>query len=380
MSRNSAPRPRSGSSLQTPRDMGSSLLSWKAREGADPTVAMYEILEKLAESGMALIYKARHTETGELAAIKVMSPEIASSDVYLKRFEQEYTTASRLDHPGIVRSLDFGRYESGPFLVMEYIEGESLGDRLSRDGPMPEIDAIALITQVAAALDYAHQQGVIHRDVKPDNILISADGVAKLADLGLVKHLLSDLDLTRPGDGLGTPAFMAPEQFCDAKNIDSRADIYALGATLYTMLTGSLPFSARSAIQIIKKKALNEFIPAIQLSPTLSARTDQAIRRAMSLDRAKRPATCAEFIKDLTGKDMPVVAVEKRAPATARRAAAPERSEPASTPASSSPTVTTPAAASAGSQEHTWWHLLIAFGLALGSALAMTYYLQAFHP
>src|SRR5947209_12345455 len=125
---------------------------------------------------------------------------------------------------------------------MEFVEGESLGQRLEREGRMAEAEAIRLIAQVAQGLHRAHKQNLVHRDVKPDNILVRPDGVAKLADLGLVKETDADLNLTRTGRGLGTPHFMAPEQFRDAKNADPRCDVYSLGATLYMMVTGELPF------------------------------------------------------------------------------------------------------------------------------------------
>src|SRR5262249_43933827 len=151
------------------------------------SVGSYDLIEKVAEGGMGAIYRARHRQTGQVVAIKVMSAHIASNTVLLKRFEQEFKAASRLDHPNIVRAIDYGDPGSTPFLVMEFVEGESLGQKLERDGRLPETEAIRLIAQVAQGLHRAHKQGLIHRDVKPDNILITPDGQAKLADLGLVK-------------------------------------------------------------------------------------------------------------------------------------------------------------------------------------------------
>src|SRR5262249_1895322 len=141
-------------------------------------------------------------------------------------------------------SLDYGDNGDTPYLVMEFVEGESLGQKLEREGRMPEVDSIRIIAQVAQGLHRAHKNGLIHRDVKPDNILVTPDGVAKLADLGLVKEADTDLNLTKTGRGLGTPHFMAPEQFRNAKNADVRCDIYSLGATLYMMVTGELPFKS----------------------------------------------------------------------------------------------------------------------------------------
>src|SRR5262249_51325863 len=222
--------------------------------------------------------------------------------VLLKRFEQEFRAASRLDHPNIVRALDYGDTGSTPYLVMEFVEGESLGQKIERDGALSETEAIRLIAQVAQGLHRAHKQGLIHRDVKPDNILVTPDGQAKLADLGLVKEVEADLNLTRTGRGLGTPHFMAPEQFRNAKNADVRCDIYALAATLYMMVTGQLPFKSNGPLDAWMKKVNNEITPPREVVPELSEQVDQAIRRAMSNDPDERPSTCREFVEDLTGK------------------------------------------------------------------------------
>src|SRR5207248_1264532 len=205
---------------------------------------------------------------------------------------------SRLDHPNIVRALDYGEWGSSPYLVMEFVEGESLGQRLERDGRLSEAEAIRILAQVAQGLHRAHKQNLVHRDVKPDNILVRSDGVAKLADLGLVKESESDLNLTKTGRGLGTPHFMAPEQFRNAKNADTRCDIYSLGATLYQMVTGQLPFRSTGPLDAWMKKINNELTPPRKLVPTLSERIDWAILRAMSADPGRRPGSCREFVED----------------------------------------------------------------------------------
>ncbi len=185
---------------------------------------------------------------------------------------------------------------------MEFVSGESLGQRLERDGRITdETEAIRIIAQVAQGLHRAHKQNLVHRDVKPDNILITSDGVAKLADLGLVKETETDLNLTKTGRGLGTPHFMAPEQFRNAKNADIRCDIYSLGATLYQMVTGELPFRSNGPLDAWMKKIQNDLTPPRELVPSLSERLDWAILRAMNADPAMRPATCREFVEDLTG-------------------------------------------------------------------------------
>jgi serine/threonine protein kinase len=265
------------------------------------TIGDYDLLDKVAEGGMGSIYKARHRKSGQVVAIKVMTAAMTTNPVLLKRFEQEFRAASRLNHPNIIRAIDYGEEAGVPYLVMEFVDGESLGQKLERDGPMPEAEAIRLIAQVAQGLHRAHKQKLIHRDVKPDNILITADGQAKLADLGLVKEVEADLNLTRTGRGLGTPHFMAPEQFRNAKNANARCDIYSLGATLYMMVTGELPFRSTGPLDAWLKKMQNEITPPRTLAPGLSERVDWAIRRAMSGDPEHRPETCREFVEDLTG-------------------------------------------------------------------------------
>lgn len=271
-----------------------------SKETVLQTIGNYDLLEKIAEGGMGAIWKGRQRQTGQIVAIKIMPAHMASNPTLLKRFEQEFRAASRLDHPNIVRALDYGDSGSTPYLVMEFITGESLGQRLDR-GKMPEKDAIGIIAQVAQGLHRAHKQNLVHRDVKPDNILISTEGVAKLADLGLVKETETDLNLTKTGRGLGTPHFMAPEQFRDAKNADKLCDIYSLGATLYMMVTGELPFRSNGPLDAWMKKIQNELTPPRQLVPGLSERTEWAILRAMSAERDRRPTSCREFVEDLTG-------------------------------------------------------------------------------
>ncbi len=263
-------------------------------------IGAYEVIHKIAEGGMGAVYKARHPGTGELVAIKVVPAETAKNPLLVKRFEQEFRAASLIDHPNVVKAIEYGGGPS-PFLVMEFVDGESLGQRVERDGPLPEAEAVRLISQVCEGLHRAHKQGLIHRDVKPDNILVTPAGVAKLTDLGLVKDVEAESNLTRTGRGLGTPHFMAPEQFRDAKNADVRCDVYSLGATLYTMVTGEVPFSKTSPLECWMRKTKNNFPPPVDLVPKLSERVNCAIRRAMHHDAAQRPASCREFMEDLTG-------------------------------------------------------------------------------
>lgn len=266
------------------------------------TIGNYDLLEKVGEGCMGTVYKARHWQTKTVVAIKVMHADVAKNQILLKRFEQEFRVTSKLDHPNVVRMLEFCGQGPSPYMVMEFIEGESLGDQLERNGAMAEEEAIRIIVQVAHGLHRAHRQGLIHRDVKPDNIMVTTEGKAKLLDLGLAKASDEGADLTRTGRGLGTPDFMAPEQFRNAKNASIRCDVYSLAATLYNMVTGKIPFGEDDPVKSMMRKLKNELPAPREFVPHLSERTDWAIRRGMSGDPETRPASCRDFVEDLIGQ------------------------------------------------------------------------------
>ncbi|MGL5097158.1 MAG: serine/threonine-protein kinase [Planctomycetia bacterium] len=264
----------------------------------------YELLGLIGKGGMGSVYKAK-SPAGEFCAVKVLAPHLTHNEVQLKRFYQEARLAMRLDHPNLVRALDVGEDRGHHFFAMELIDGESVGDRLKRTGRLFEKEANHIIMSVARALHKAHNEGLVHRDVKPDNILITRDRQVKLADMGLAKELNADLNLTKTGRGLGTPHFMAPEQFRNAKNADARCDVYSLGATLYMMLTGELPFRGASPLDTFMKKSSNDYVPVEELNPTLSPSTIAAVRFAMDPDPDLRPESCRAFVELLNGKSEP---------------------------------------------------------------------------
>lgn len=265
-------------------------------------IGNYAILGRIADGGMGSVVKARNDTNGQVVAIKLMYREMTDNPVMIKRFEQEFRAASNIEHKNVVRALDYGEWEGIPYLVMEFVDGEPLSKLIDREAPLGEVEALKIIAQVAQGLHQAHKQNLIHRDIKPDNILITRDRVARITDLGLVKEQQGDLDLTRTGRGLGTPHFMAPEQFRNAKNANVRCDIYSMGATLYAMVTKVTPFKLASPLDAWMRKIHNEFTPPRELNPKITERVDWAIRRAMSADPMLRPASCREFIEDLTGR------------------------------------------------------------------------------
>jgi serine/threonine protein kinase len=291
---------------------------------SDATIGGYPIVEKIGAGGMGTVYKAKHPSKGNFVAVKVLTGAAAGHEVLRLRFAQECQLARNLDHPHIVRVLDFGMDGTRPFLVMEFVDGESLGQRLQRGGPLPEGEAVRIIRQVGEALHWAHQRKLIHRDVKPDNILLDASGQAKLTDLGLVKNLEGDCNLTETQSSLGTPNFMSPEQFDNAKRADARSDLYSLAATLYMAVTGVLPFSGRSVkaiVTIYKKKLANDLPPPRQIVPGLSEQLEVAILRGLDANRAKRHASVREFIDALPGGTIAVAPPAPPPPASAHRGA-----------------------------------------------------------
>jgi serine/threonine protein kinase len=263
-----------------------------------PITSRYEFQKPIGTGGMGTVYKALDRRNGQLVAIKVLRYKESDNPILHQRNIREFKAASELEHPNIVRAISFETVDDINFVVYELVEGGSLCDRLDHCRRFTESEAVRIITQIGQALEYAHSRGVVHRDVKPDNILILPDGRAKLTDFGLAKTIDSQEDnLTRPLSGLGTPQFMAPEQFSDAKSVGPRSDIYSLGATLYTMVTGRYPFDGKTALAIMTQKEFEKYPSARSLVPGLSERIDSTIEASLKPDPDARPASCMEFFK-----------------------------------------------------------------------------------
>jgi serine/threonine protein kinase len=259
----------------------------------------YAIDRELGRGGMATVYLARDLKHNRSVAIKVLRPDLAES-IGSARFLREIRIASRLTHPNILPLYDSGTSDGLLFYVMPHVAGESLRDRIRREGPLPVGEAVNIASEVAEALDYAHQEDVVHRDIKPGNILLEA-GRAVIADFGLARaiHAASD-DVSSAGLAVGTPAYMSPEQSTGSDQVDGRSDIYSLGCVLFEMLAGEPPFTGPSA-QSVAAKHLRQIPPSLEtVRPNLPDRVLHAVRRALEKVPADRFQRAQDFARALT--------------------------------------------------------------------------------
>jgi hypothetical protein len=251
----------------------------------------------LGEGAMGAVFEAR-TGNGAVVAIKVLKLGANVSDEDRKRFYREAETAAALDHPNVVRVLGQGEAGTALYLIMEFVRGESLRKQIDRLGPLPVPLALHVTRQIAAALDLARERQIVHRDVKPENILVTVDGIAKLADFGLAKSIgnAGFSGLTRRGEGMGTLPYMPPEQIDNALEADHRSDIYSLGATLYHMLTGRKPFTAKTNMDFFMKIMSDPPPPIENVRHDVPAVVAQMVYRCMKKKPAERYQTAGEII------------------------------------------------------------------------------------
>ena len=249
-------------------------------------IGQYYIVARISKGATSTIYKAYQAKLNRFVAIKVLSPYFTEDPGFLERFAREAQAVARLDHPNILPVYDFDRKGDLAYLVMKYVETGTLRDML-KGKPLDLETIYEIVSQVGYALGYAHQHGIVHRDVKPGNILIAEGNWALLSDFGLAKILESPSDLTKSGVGLGTPDYMAPEQ-AQGLAVDARTDIYALGAVLYEMATGHVPFEAETAMAVIVKHLTEPLRPPRQLNPELPRAVEDVILKAMAKDPDRR--------------------------------------------------------------------------------------------
>jgi serine/threonine-protein kinase len=260
----------------------------------------YKILDKIGAGAMAVVYKARQLSLNRIVAIKVLPKRFSENPEYVERFYKEGQAAGKLNHPHIVQAVDVGEAGGYHYFVMEYVEGKTLYDDLSKGKVFGEQEALDIVIQVAEALRHAHSMGLIHRDVKPKNIMINKEGIVKLADMGLARET-TDIEAakTEKGRAYGTPYYISPEQIRGEMNIDGRADIYGLGATFYHLVTGRVPYMAEDPVEVMKKHLKEQLIPPDHINTTLSAGVSEVIEVMMAKNKTERYNNADELLVDL---------------------------------------------------------------------------------
>jgi len=260
----------------------------------------YQLLPKLGQGAMATVFKARQLSLDRIVAIKVLPRRFSENPEYVERFYKEGKAAAKLNHPNIVQAIDVGEANGYHYFVMEYVEGHTIYDELVKGKVFNEAEALDVIIQIARALEHAHSQGLIHRDVKPKNIMMTQDGVAKLADMGLARAAADvDAAFAEAGRAYGTPYYISPEQIRGEVDIDFRADVYSLGATLYHMVTGRVPFEGPTPVAVMHKHLKELLTPPDHINTSLSSGLGEVVEVMMAKQRQQRYASTGDLLRDL---------------------------------------------------------------------------------
>jgi serine/threonine-protein kinase len=287
-------------------------------ETVSPTLQVpgVQLLAKIGRGSQAVVYKGRQISVDRIVAVKVLLSKAARDPEARRRFVQEARSAAKLSHNNIVQAIDAGEVEGYFYFIQEFIDGTTVYDVLKDAGrPIPEQRALEIVIQIAEALAHAHSRGFIHRDVKPKNIMLTKEGVAKLADMGLARHTSDATSaLEEAGKAFGTPYYIAPEQVMGAPDIDFRADIYSLGATFYEMLSGRPPFTAPTPQQVMQKHVTSALVPPDHINPKLSSGVSEVVEVMMSKrpkDRYKSTEDLLVDLRSVAGGEPPRIAREK---------------------------------------------------------------------
>ena len=324
-------------------------------------IGSYQEVEEIGRGGMAVVYRAVTPANRQVVAIKLMAGDLTGDLSFRKRFQREAEVLQRLIHPAIVPILDHGEHHGQPYLVMPYLDGGTLADRL-QGGPRPPGE-VALLARIAGALDSAHRRGVIHRDVKPTNILFDAAGRPYLTDFGIVKLLDDTTAVTQTGASLGTPGYMSPEQVRGLP-LDGRCDVYALGVVLFEMLTGRLPYTATNPYAQAFQHVSDPIPVARDINPALAAGWQPIIERAMAKERENRYPTAWAIVQDAGNLINLSASIRPPGAATPARPVAPPASPAA---AAAQPAVRPPLAPVAVDRRHTPTEPMAAVGGGVAS-------------
>lgn len=309
---------------------------------ADKTIRKlgnYELLSKIGQGAMGAVYLARHMTNNRQVALKVLPHELARDEEFLERFRREARAALKISHPNIVSAYDIGVADGFHYIAMEYVDGKDLESLLEKKGRFAEAELLKICLEVCAALEAAHDKGIVHRDIKPSNILLTSAGVAKVIDLGLSTAGQDDRRVTIAGYAVGTPYYISPEQAKGTLQVDHRADFYGLGATMYHLATGEVPFPGNNAV-VIMSQHISENPPLPhERNPNVSRRLSLLIQRMMSKDPDRRYQNARELrleMERVLRGEMPAVqslgerkklddAAKARAAEAAKAAAVPQR-------------------------------------------------------
>jgi len=260
----------------------------------------FKVIDKLGAGAMATVFKAKQLSLDRLVAIKVLPRKFSSNPQFIERFYAEGRAAAQLNHPNIVQAYDVGKAGDYHFFVMEYVEGATVYDQIVKNRRYTEAEAIEITIQIAEALLHAHDKGIVHRDVKPKNVMLTKNGAVKLADMGLARAI-SDKEAAEAeqGKAFGTPYYISPEQIRGEIHIGPQADIYSLGATLYHMVCGTVPFDGKNPSAVMHKHLKSDLVPPDHVNPKLSAGISEVIELMMAKDARKRYQNCRDLLGDL---------------------------------------------------------------------------------
>src|SRR5579864_2040527 len=260
----------------------------------------YEILQLLGEGGMGAVYKARDIELDRLVALKVIRPELAGNPAILQRFKQELILARQVTHRNVIRIYDLGESDGIKFITMEYVDGEDLRTLLHERGKLPPSEAVAIIEQVCLALEAAHREGVIHRDLKPQNVMRDRQGRIVVMDFGLARSLVSER-MTQTGAMVGTMEYMSPEQAMGA-DLDGRSDLFAVGLIFFELVTGRMPYKAETALASLLKRTQERAIPISEIDRSFPERLSNVVSKSLERDPKQRYQNVRELLSDLVGQ------------------------------------------------------------------------------
>ena len=259
------------------------------------TIGKYKITKLIGEGGMASVYEAEHEMLGTKVAIKVLNPILSANAEIKTRFRNEAKLMASLDHPNITKVIDFDEQPQQLSIVMEFLKGEDLNDRIKRNGPLAENEISDIFSQTLSAFQYAHEKGIVHRDIKPSNIFILQDGRVKILDFGIAKLFGQGNEMTQTGTQMGTPIYMSPEQVKGDKSIDHRSDIYSLGVTMFFVINGKPPYNSDTDSQFdIFTKIVYEALPEFSTHSIFK----EILLKACQKNREERFQSCSDYLEE----------------------------------------------------------------------------------